>query len=116
MREGDKLVVPEYNGTVKISGDVMYPNTVAYEEGRNYRYYINEAGGFGTRAKHSKTFIVYQNGRVSVAGKHKVEPGCEIIVPSKPKPNGNALTNILGIGTSMASLATMVATIANLVK
>jgi len=116
LREGDKLVVPEYNGTVKISGDVMYPNTVAYEEGRNYRYYINEAGGFGTRAKHSKTFIVYQNGRVSVAGKHKVEPGCEIIVPSKPKPNGNALTNILGIGTSMASLATMVATIANLVK
>ena len=116
LREGDKLVVPEYNGTVKISGDVMYPNTVAYEEGRNYRYYINEAGGFGTRAKHSKTFIVYQNGRVSVAGKHKVEPGCEIIVPSKPKPNGNALTNILGIGTSMASLATMFATIANLVK
>ena len=116
LREGDKLVVPEYNGTVKISGDVMYPNTVAYEEGRNYRYYINEAGGFGTRAKHSKTFIVYQNGRVSVAGKHKVEPGCEIIVPSKPRPNGNALTNILGIGTSMASLATMFATIANLVK
>ena len=116
LREGDKLVVPEYNGTVKISGDVMYPNTVAYEEGRNYRYYINEAGGFGTRAKHSKTFIVYQNGRVSVAGKHKVEPGCEIIVPSKPKPNGNALTKILGIGTSMASLATMFATIANLVK
>ena len=116
LREGDKLVVPEYNGTVKISGDVMYPNTVAYEEGRNYRYYINEAGGFGTRAKHSKTFIVYQNGRVSVAGKHKVEPGCEIIVPSKPKPNSNALTNILGIGTSMASLATMFATIANLVK
>ena len=116
LREGDKLVVPEYNGTVKISGDVMYPNTVAYEEGRNYRYYINEAGGFGTRAKHSKTFIVYQNGRVSVAGKHKVEPGCEIIVPSKPKSNGNALTNILGIGTSMASLATMFATIANLVK
>lgn len=116
LREGDKLVVPEYNGTVKISGDVMYPNTVAYEAGKGYKYYINQAGGFGTRAKHSKTFIVYQNGRVSEAGKHKVEPGCEIIVPSKPKSTGNTLANILGIGTSAASLATMLATIANLIK
>ena len=116
LREGDKLVVPEYNGTVKISGDVMYPNTVAYEAGKGYKYYINQAGGFGTRAKHSKTFIVYQNSRVSEAGKHKVEPGCEIIVPSKPKSTGNTLANILGIGTSAASLATMLATIANLIK
>ena len=116
LREGDKLVVPEYNGTVKISGDVMYPNTVAYEAGKGYKYYINQAGGFGTHAKHSKTFIVYQNGRVSEAGKHKVEPGCEIIVPSKPKSTGNTLANILGIGTSAASLATMLATIANLIK
>ena len=116
LREGDKLVVPAYNGTVKISGDVMYPNTVAYENGRNYRYYINQAGGFGTRAKHSKTFIVYQNGRVSEAGKHKIEPGCEIIVPSKPKSNGNSFSHVLSIGTSIASLATMIATIGNLIK
>lgn len=116
LREGDKLVIPEYNGTVKISGDVMYPNTVAYEAGKGYKYYINQAGGFGTRAKHSKTFVVYQNGRVSEAGKHKIEPGCEIIVPSKPKSTGNTLANILGIGTSVASLATMLATIANLIK
>ena len=116
LREGDKLVVPTYNGTVKISGDVMYPNTVAYENGRNYRYYINQAGGFGTRAKHSKTFIVYQNGRVSEAGKHKIEPGCEIIVPSKPKSNGNSFSHVLSIGTSIASLATMIATIGNLIK
>ena len=94
----------------------MYPNTVAYEAGKGYKYYINQAGGFGTRAKYSKTFIVYQNGRVSEAGKHKVEPGCEIIVPSKPKSTGNTLANILGIGTSAASLATMLATIANLIK
>lgn len=116
LREGDKLVVPTYDGTVKISGDVMYPNTVAYEDGRNYRYYINQAGGFGTRAKHSKTFIVYQNGRVSEAGKHKIEPGCEIIVPSKPKSNGNSFSHVLSIGTSIASLATMIATIGNLIK
>ena len=75
MREGDRLFVPEYNGTVKIAGDVMYPNTVAYEAGKGYRYYINQAGGFGNRAKKSKTFIIYQNGTVSEAGKHEIEPG-----------------------------------------
>ena len=116
LREGDKLIVPEYNGTVKISGDVMYPNTVAYEDGRSYKYYINQAGGFGTRAKKSKAFVVYQNGTVSMAGKRKIEPGCEIIVPSKPKSTGNGLAGVLGIGTSLASLATMIATIGNLIK
>ena len=116
LREGDKLIVPEYNGTVKISGDVMYPNTVAYGDGRSYKYYINQAGGFGTRAKKSKAFVVYQNGTVSIAGKRKIEPGCEIIVPSKPKSTGNGLAGVLGIGTSLASLATMIATIGNLIK
>ena len=116
LREGDKLIVPEYNGTVKISGDVMYPNTVAYEDGRSYKYYINQAGGFGTRAKKSKAFVVYQNGTVSMAGKRKIEPGCEIIVPSKPKSTDNGLAGVLGIGTSLASLATMIATIGNLIK
>lgn len=116
LREGDCLFVPEYNGTVKIAGDVMYPNTVAYEAGKGYRYYINQAGGFGNRAKKSKTFIIYQNGTVSEAGKHKIEPGCEIVVPSKPKPTGNGLAGFLGISTSIASLATLVASIAHIIK
>lgn len=116
LREGDKLVVPEYNGTVKISGDVMYPNTVAYSNEKGFRHYINQAGGYGTHAKKSKVFIVYQNGTISRAGHHKVEPGCEIIVPSKPKSNGNSLKDILSIGTSLTSLATMAATIAYVLK
>lgn len=108
LREGDRLFIPEYNATVKISGDVMYPNTVSYIEGKPVNYYINEAGGYGARAKKSKTFIVYQNGKVSVKGKNKVEPGCEIIVPSKPKKTPMNLTGILGIGTTLASLATVI--------
>lgn len=116
VREGDRLIIPEYNGTVKVSGNVMYANTVAFEKGKNYKYYVNQAGGFGNRAKKSHTYIVYQNGTVSKVGKGKVEPGCELIVPTKPKKDGVALTRWLGIGTSFASLATMFATIANLIK
>ena len=33
LREGDMLYVPEYVSTVKISGAVMYPNTVLYKAG-----------------------------------------------------------------------------------
>lgn len=115
LRTGDKLIIPEYNGTVKISGDVMYPNTVAFETGKGLKHYINQAGGFGTHAKKSKAFIVYQNGTISKAGRNKVRPGCEIIVPTKSKSNVS-LRDIVGIGTSIASLATMVATISYLIK
>ena len=117
LREFDRIIVPEYNGTVKISGDVMYPNTVAYEKGRKAGWYINQAGGWGNRAKKSHTYIVYITGTVAKVGHNaKVRPGCEIIVPSKPESSGKSLTQWLSIGTSVASIATMIATMANLLK
>ncbi len=116
LREGDRLVVPEFNGTVKISGNVLYPITVAYKAGKNYKYYINQAGGFGQRAKKSKTYIVYQNGTGSLAKKGKVEPGCELIVPNKPEHNPQNLLQWISLGTSFASLATMITSIVHLVK
>ena len=112
LREGDQLFVPEYNATVKISGDVFFPNTVSFTSGKNYKYYVDQAGGFGNRAKKSKTFIVYQNGTIGVASKGaKPEPGCEIIVPSKKHRNPLNLASLVSVGTSLASLAAMVVAI-----
>ncbi|WP_311442614.1 SLBB domain-containing protein [Hoylesella enoeca] len=117
LREGDRIIVPEYNGTVKISGDVMYPNAVAYKKGKRLSYYINQAGGWGNRAKRSHTYIIYMNGTVAkVSHNARVMPGCEIVVPSKPVSSGLKLTEWLSIGTTAATIATMIATIANLVK
>ena len=116
VRAGDRLIVPEYNGTVKISGNVLFPNTVSYMEGKKWRYYVNQAGGFGDRSKKLKSYIVYQNGTVSQVGKGKIEPGCEIIVPRKGKRDMSNIMQWVSIGTSMASLATMFATIGNLLK
>lgn len=117
LRAGDKLIIPTYNGTVKISGDVLYPNTVAYEKGKKPAYYINQAGGFGNRAKRSHTYIVYMNGTVArVSQNAKVRPGCEIIVPSKPVSNKWSLGEWLTMGSSLATFATMIATLANIIK
>ena len=116
LMDGDRLVIPRFNHTVRISGDVNAPNTVAFEDGENYKYYIKQAGGFGDRAKKSHTYIVYQNGTMAVAKEGKIEPGCEVVVPSKAPRNQNSMAQWLGIGTSVASLGTMIASIAHLVK
>ena len=109
LREGDRIVVPEYNGTVKISGNVMYPNTVSYHPGKSYKYYIKQAGGFGNRAKKSKTWILYQNGTMAIVGHGtKIEPGCEIIVPTKIPFDYSKLSQLIQIGTNMTSLVAMI--------
>jgi protein involved in polysaccharide export with SLBB domain len=116
LKEGDRLIVPEYNGTVKINGNVMYPNTVAYSDGKKYKWYVNQAGGFGNRAKKSRTFVVYQNGTVSKAKKARIEPGCEIIVPSKTTTASDVIGQVGAVGTSMATLLTLLISVVNLVK
>lgn len=117
LREGDKIIVPEYNGTVKISGDVMFPNTVSYEKGKPVSWYINQAGGWGNRAKKSRTFVVYMNGTVQRVGHNtKIRPGCEIVVPSKPDSDKMKITDWISIGTSLTTMATMIATLANILR
>lgn len=118
LREGDSIVVPEYVSTVKISGAVMMNNTVTYMPGEGVKYYLSQAGGYSQNAKKSKKFIVYMNGQIAEvkgSGKDQIEPGCEIIVPNKQR-RPNVVGNILGYATSFASLGTMAASIANLLK
>jgi len=118
LREGDVVFIPKNTNTVTINGAVMVPNTVSYMKGKDVDYYLNQAGGYSDNAKKSKKFIVYMNGQVTKvkgSGKKQIEPGCEIIVPSKAKKKGN-IANILGYATSFSSLGMMIASIANLIK
>lgn len=117
LREGDKLIIPQFTNSVKINGNVMYPNTVPYQKGKSVNYYVKQAGGYGNRAKKSKTYIIYMNGAVAQVGHGvKIEPGCEIIVPSKPKGQKMSTAEIVSLASGTASIATMIATIANLIK
>ena len=118
LREGDRLIVPQYNNTVKISGVVLYPNTVTYSPSMSVRDYVIQAGGYALRAKRSKAYIIYMNGTVARAkklSKSSVQPGCEIVVPRK-RDKGSSLQEILGVATTATSLATTMATIGNIIS
>ena len=119
LREGDYLYIPEYISTVKITGEVQYPNTVTYLSGRGISYYVNQAGGYGKMAKKRRAYVVHMNGTVSRLkrwGRNRIEPGSQIIVPSKKERKGLNIAEIMSLTTSAASIGTMAATIANLTK
>ncbi|MEG1580172.1 MAG: SLBB domain-containing protein [Bacteroidaceae bacterium] len=110
LEEGDRLLIPEYSNTVSINGDVMFPTTVSFRKGAKIKDYINQAGGYGQRAKTNRVFVINMNGTVSRAKNiSDLTPGCEIVVPSKSKRKGMSLGEIMTIGTSTASLASIVA-------
>lgn len=119
LREGDRLIVPEYVSTVKVTGEVMRPNTVLYKTDKGLKYYIDQAGGYGSNAKRGRAYIVYMNGTIARTkrwGRNRLEPGCEIIVPTKRARRHTSLAEILGMTTSVATLGTAAAAIANSTK
>lgn len=112
LKEGDKLVIPQFNNTVSISGEVMYPNTITYKKGESLKYYINQAGGFSNSAKTSRVFAVNMNGTVTrVKSAKDIQPGCELVVPAKSKRKGLSFAELMSMGTMTATLATVIATL-----
>ncbi len=119
LRQNDRLVVPQYSSTVKISGDVMHPISMNYRKGESLKYYIKHAGGYGDNARKSRVYAIYMNGAVELishSSSKAVQPGCTIVVPSKNKKNKMTTAEYAAMGTSAASIATMMVTIANILK
>lgn len=119
LREGDVLVVPQYSNTVKISGEVMYPISMNWEKGKKLSYYIKHAGGYGNRAKKKQVYAVYMNGAVEKINKLKtsdIQPGCEIVVPTKPQGNKMTTGEVMAIASGGASLASVVVALISILK
>ena len=117
LREGDRIVVPEFIGTVKVSGDVQFPNTVTYVEGKKAKWYINKAGGYSQTAKKRKAFVIYQNGMMELVKRNTtIEPGAEIVVPSSRRLRFWKATEWIGLGSALSSAATTIAMIAYLTR
>lgn len=108
LRQGDEIFVPQYEGTVKISGGVLYPNTVTYKKRMSLESYVRQAGGYSRLAMKNKPFVIYMNGNVATGRWAKIEPGCEIVIPEKPEREPVSLQNVVGLSTTLASLALII--------
>lgn len=124
LRDGDVLYIPQLQSTVKISGAVTYPNSVTYSRGMSVRDCLSQAGGYSDMSR-KYPLVIYMNGKVSTTHRvclffkryPKVEPGCEIVVPSKTqRDRSTSLAEIMSIGSSATSMAAMVTSIVNMLK
>ena len=116
LRDGDVVSVPLYNGTVRVMGAVLYPNSVTFTEGKKMKYYVDAAGGFDTRARKNKAFVIYMNGMVASGKSAEIRPGCIVIVPSKNQTNPISWAEAVGLLSSTASTAAVIISVLNLTK
>jgi len=111
LKEGDVIIVPKKLETVRLRGELLYPTTVRFLQGKSLKYYINSSGGFDSKAKRSGTYIVYANGDVARTKKFlffniypKAEPGSEVIIPKKAIKSPIAANQLLSFTTGLATL------------
>ena len=119
LREGDVLTIPQYSNTVKISGEVSYPISMNYVEGKTLNYYIKRAGGYGNKARKNAVYAVYANGgveQVSKRSRKAIQPGCEIVVPTKTETKGTTTAEIMAIASGGASLASVIVALISILK
>lgn len=119
LREGDELIVPQFSNTVKVSGEVTYPISMNYEKGKSANYYIRHAGGFGNKAKKGGVYAIYMNGSVEKIKRRKakeIEPGCEIVIPTKENRKGMTTSEIMAIATGGSSLASVVVALLSILR
>ena len=119
LREGDILHVPEFNNVIKVSGEVMSPVSMSYEKGRNLSYYIRHAGGYNNNASKRKVYGINANGSVvklSSNSRNDIQPGMEIVVPQKSTKKSLSTTEIIGIGSGIAALASVIVALLNAIK
>jgi protein involved in polysaccharide export with SLBB domain len=119
LREGDILEVPESSNIIKVSGEVMYPVSMSYEEGKSLKYYIKHAGGYSGNAAKKRVYGIQANGSVvklKARSKKDIQPGIEIVVPQKQTRRKMSTTEIIGIGSGVAALAGVVVSLLNATK
>mgnify|MGYP002622770749 CR=1 FL=1 len=118
LRPGDVLNIPLLTHTVKVSGEVMHPVSMAYEKGKKLKYYIRHAGGYARKAYKRRVYAIHMNGSViklSARSANDIEPGTEIVVPTKAGRKAMSNTEVIAMSSSAASLASVIAALVNIV-
>ena len=116
LRDGDVVTIPQYNGTVRVMGAVLYPNSVTFQEGKSLKYYVKSAGGFDNNARKSHAFVIYMNGMVASKKSAEIRPGCIIIIPSKTQGDPVKWNEVVSMLSSTASMSAVVLSAINLAR
>jgi protein involved in polysaccharide export with SLBB domain len=119
LREGDQVEIPQFSNTVKISGEVSYPISMNYKKGETLNYYIKRAGGYGNKAKKNGVYAIYMNGaveKISRRSSKAIEPGCEIVVPTKKQGKKMTSGEIVALTSGAASISSVVIAVISLIR
>jgi len=107
LQDGDEILIPDRMFTVKVEGEVGFPTSLIFEEGKDINYYVGRAGGYLQKSDKKRSRVVYPNGlSLPNKGGSKVVAGSTIIVPIKPPPEGKStMETVRDITAIVASLA-----------
>ena len=115
VEDGDVIRVPRQLQIVKVTGEVLNPNSIVYLPSKSFKQYINGAGGFTANAYKNGAYIKYANGSVESARKFlffnnfpKVKPGAEILVPKRAERERMTAQSWIGLGTALTGLAAII--------
>lgn len=109
LQSGDELLIPDRMFTVKVVGEVGFPTSLVFEDGKDINYYVHRAGGFLEQADKKRARVVWPNGMsLPNKGDSRVVAGSTIFVPVKAPPEGpSKLQTMKEISAILAGLATV---------
>lgn len=119
LRDGDILYIPTFDETVTISGDVLYPVSVKFDQSASLKHFVDQAGGFNNTALRKRSYVVTANGSVKRTKNFlgiriypRVTPGSHVFVPKDNKPKANiSLDRIIGLTSSLITTILLINTI-----
>ncbi len=93
LEANDRIFIPKRTLSVRVSGEVLSPASLQFQQDKTPDDYIREAGGFTYNADRDRMFVLYPNGAAQPVSDSswkfdpvKIPPGSILIVPRDPKP------------------------------
>ena len=107
LKNNDFIFLPDKSITITVSGQVKNPGLINFVPGKNYLYYIEQAGGFAWNARKGKIRLIKADTGEWLKPKKDtiVEVKDMIFVPEKPDIDYWALTkDFMKMAAEMATL------------
>lgn len=107
LKNNDFIFLPDKSITITVSGHVKNPGLVKYVPGKNYLYYIEQAGGFSWNARKGKIRLIKADTGEWLKPKKDtfIEVRDMIFVPEKPDIDYWTLTkDIIKMSAEIATL------------